>query len=67
MCWKMDENVSHIVSKCHELVQNKSKKLRHDKAVALLHWQWCKTYGFETHEKYYKHFVEKKMRVLANN
>ena len=63
----MDENVTHIVSKCHELMQNKWKKLRHDKVAALLYWQRCKTYEFQTHEKYYKHFVEKEIRVLAND
>ena len=66
MCRKMDENVSHLVPGCNELAQNEYKKLRHDKVTALLHWQWCKTYGFETHEKYYEHFVEKEMRLLEN-
>ena len=45
----MDENISHIVSEC-------------DKVAALLQSQQCNTYGFETHEKYYEHFLE--MRVL---
>ena len=49
MCGKMDENVSHLVSQCNELAQNEYKKFRHDKVTALLHWQWCKTYGFEVH------------------
>ena len=44
MCGKMDKNVSQLVAECNELAQNEYKKLRH--------WQWCKTYGFETHEKY---------------
>ena len=59
---KMDENVSHVVSECN--APNEYKKLRHDKVAALLHWQWCKTYGFETHEKHYEHFVENDVRVL---
>ena len=48
----------------NELVQNEYKKLRHDKVVALLNWKWCKAHGFKTHEKYYEHFFEKKMKVL---
>ena len=40
---------------------------KHDKTTALLHWQWCKTYGFEMHKKYYEHFVEREMRVLKND
>ena len=32
-----------------------------------MHWQWCKTYGFETHEKYYEYFVKKEMRILQND
>ena len=55
----MDENASHLVLECNEQAQNKYKKLRYDKVAALLHSQWCKSYGFETHEKYYEHFVEK--------
>ena len=60
----MDENVSHLVS---QLTQNEYKKFRYDKATALLHWKWCKTYGFETHEKHYEHFVEKEINVLEND
>ena len=67
MCEKTDENVSHIVSECNELAQNEYKKLRQDKVVALLHELWCKTSGFETHEKYYEHFIEKEMRELEND
>ena len=33
----------------------------------MLYWHWCKTYGFETHEKYHDHFIEKEMRVLEND
>ena len=33
----------------------------------MLHWKWCKTYGFETDEKLYEHFVGKEMRVLEND
>ena len=65
MCGKINENLSHLVSQCNELAQNEYKNIRHDKVTALLHW--CKTYGFETHEEYYKHFVEKEMRVLEND
>ena len=61
--WK---NVSHILSGCKELAKNEYKKLRHDKGAALLHCQWYKTYGFEMHEKYCEHFVEKGMGVLEN-
>ena len=32
-----------------------------------MHWQWCKTYGFETYEKYYEYFVKKEMRILQND
>ena len=67
MCGKMYENVCHLLSYCNELAQNEYKNLRHDKITALLHWQWCKTYGFEMHEKYYEHFFEKEMRVLKND
>ena len=67
MCGKMDENVSHLLSECNESAQNECKKLKHDKVSALLHWKWCKTYGFETHEKYYERFVEKEMRVFEND
>ena len=38
----MDENVSHLVSECNELAQNKYKKLRHDKVAALL---WIREAG----------------------
>ena len=38
MCGKMDENISHIVSECNELVQNEYKNFRHDKVTALLDW-----------------------------
>ena len=31
----MDDNVSHLVSECNELAQNKYKKLRHDKVAAM--------------------------------
>ena len=65
MCGKINENLSHLVSECNELAQNEYKNIRHDKVTALL--RWCKTYGFETHEKYYKHFVKKEMRVLEND
>ena len=44
-----------------------TRNSRDDKVAVLLHWQWCKTYGFEVHEKYYAHFVEKGMRVLEND
>ena len=66
MCGKKDENVSRLVSECNELAQNEYKKLSHDKVTALLHGQWCKTYGFET-QTYYKHFVKKEMKVLEND
>ena len=59
MCGNVDE-----VSACNELAQNEYKKLRHDKVAALLQQHWCKTYGYETHEKYCEHFVEKEFRVL---
>ena len=36
------------------------------KLTALLHWQWCKTYGFDRHEKYYEQFVAKETRVLES-
>ena len=67
MCGKMDGNVIHLVSECYELAPNEYKKLRHDKVTALLHWQRCKTYGFETHDKYHEDFVEMEMRVLASD
>ena len=34
---------SHIGSECNEQAQNEYKKLRYDKVVALLHWQWYMT------------------------
>ena len=32
-------------------------KLGNDIFTVLLQWQWYKTYRFDTHEKYYEHFV----------
>ena len=61
------ENVNHIVSEWNELAQNEYMKLRHDKVVALLHWQLIMNYRAETYEKYYEHFDEKEMRVLEND
>ena len=54
------------MSKCNELAQSDYKKLGHYKVTALLHWQWCKTYGFDMHEKYYEQFVAKETRVLES-
>ena len=73
MCGKMDKNVSYMLSECNELVQNEYKnelvqneykKTRHEKVAALLNWRWCKAHGFKTHEKYYEHFLEKKIKIL---
>ena len=47
--------------------ESRIKHDKHDKTTALLHRQWCKTYGFEMHKKYYEHFVEREMRVLKND
>ena len=47
----MDEHCSRIVLECNKLTQNQYKKTSHGKVAALLHWQWCKIYGFKVHEK----------------
>ena len=67
MCDERDETVAHIVSECSQLAQNDYKKCRHDKIAAIIHWNYCKKFGFACTEKYYEHFVETKMKVLEND
>ena len=67
MCDERDETVAHIVSECSQLAQNDYKKCRHDKIAAIIHWNYCKKFGFACAEKYYEHFVETKMKVLEND
>jgi hypothetical protein len=67
MCGERDETIAHIVSECSQLAQNDYKNCRHDKVAAILHWQFCKSYGFDHAEKSYNHFVDKNNRVLEND
>ena len=67
MCDERDETVAHIVSECSQLAQNDYKKCRHDKIAAIIHWNYCKKFGFACTEKYHEHFVETKMKVLEND
>lgn len=57
----------HVISECNELAQNKYNKFWHDKGAPLLHWHWCKTYGFQTNKKYYEKFVEKNNDSIRND
>lgn len=38
-----------------------------DKIAAIIHWSYCKKFGFACTEKYYEHFVETKMNVPEND
>ena len=67
VCDERDETVAYIVSECSQLAQNDYKKSRHDKIAAIIHWNYCKKFGFACTEKYYEHFVETKMKVLEND
>ena len=67
MCEERDETIAHIVSECSQLAQNEYKKCRHDKIAALIHWKYCKKFGFVCTEKSYGHFVEKNTKVLEND
>ena len=64
MCDERDETVAHIVSECSQLAQHDYKKCRRDKIAAIIHWNYCKNFGFACTEKYYEHFVETKRKSL---
>ena len=63
MCKKADETINHVVSECSKLAQKEYKR-RHDNVARALHWDLCKKYGFQHHEKWYKH---EPVDVLENN
>ena len=47
--------------------QKDYKISRHDKLVAIIHWELCKKYGFPNPENSYMHQVDRAIRVLENN
>ena len=63
MCDEREETVAHLVAECKALAQNQYKLWRHDRVATVAHWNLCKQYGFEFHQKWYEHVPEK---VLEN-
>ena len=55
MCGDREETVAHIVAECKMLAQKQYKIWRHDRVATVIHWNLCKQYGFEHHEKWYEH------------
>jgi hypothetical protein len=54
MCGKRDETVMHILSECEKLAQLEYKK-RHDRVATIIHWELCRTHGFEHSKRWYNH------------
>ena len=64
LCGEREETVSHILSECKMLAQNKYKIWRHDQAAKIIHWSICRKNSFEVNERWYRHKTE---RVLEND
>ena len=55
LCGERDETVAHIVAECKMLAQKQYKLWRHDRVATVIHWTFCKKYGFDAAEKWYDH------------
>jgi len=54
LCGLFDEIIDHLVSGCSELVNTEYIHC-HNKAAAHMHWKFCKEFGLEVKERWYKH------------
>ena len=54
MCKANNETITHIISDCPKLIQNKYKR-RHDRMGRAVHWDICRKKSFNFPEKWYKH------------
>ena len=56
------ETISHLVSECGKLTQKENKR-RHVNVAISVHWQLCKSGGFEEVDKWYE---QKPEAVIEN-
>ena len=53
ICAKVEESITHIISGCLELA--KTVPLGHNRSVAYIHWNICRSYKLEITEESNRH------------
>ena len=54
-CQESAETVSHLLSGCPKMLAEGRYTTRHNNVCRVIHWRLCQKYGFEAHERSWKH------------
>ena len=65
LCYRYEESIDHILSRCLELAKTEYIK-RHDNPAAYMHWKILKHYNIKANDNWYEHHQKllQKMKKL---